>query len=356
MHPLLKRAKLEGTPLIDGTTVTFLWRGKTAPKLIGDFNDWGQGHPKPKLDLVDKNLWACALDVASNAYLEYVFRLEDENLPDPLNPRRVSNTYGKYNSYFYMPEAEPNPLIKLEPGMPKDLTTRHKVKTAVFAVGPERTVLLYQPAVMRPCPLMVVYDGLEYARFGKLVNIVDNLIAQKRIRPVALALVANHRKARGMEYGCNDLFVRFIDYIVLPLAQLHLNLISLNEHPGSYGIMGASMGGVMALYTALRLPHVFGQVLSQSGAFTFNMDELVVWDILRYHPRQPLKVWLDVGQYDLPELIPTNHMMYDLLKAQNYPAEFRQYTGGHNYTAWRNDLWRGLEWLYPPEADELDLD
>jgi len=37
---ILERARIEGTPLIDGDMVTFIWYGEKAPKLMADFSDW----------------------------------------------------------------------------------------------------------------------------------------------------------------------------------------------------------------------------------------------------------------------------------------------------------------------------
>jgi enterochelin esterase-like enzyme len=29
---------------------------------------------------------------------------------------------------------------------------------------------------------------------------------------------------------------------------------------------------------------------------------------------------------------------------------YSEHSSGHNYPSWRNYLWRGLEWLYPPAS------
>jgi enterochelin esterase family protein len=55
---------------------------------------------------------------------------------------------------------------------------------------------------------------------------------------------------------------------------------------------------------------------------------------------------MDVGRLD--ELLQDNRRMYDLLKEQGYPVTYREFSSGHNYTAWRDDLWRGLEAMFPP--------
>jgi enterochelin esterase family protein len=38
--------------------------------------------------------------------------------------------------------------------------------------------------------------------------------------------------------------------------------------------------------------------------------------------------------------------MWELLDAKSYHPGYREYHAGHNYTAWRDDIWRGLENLY----------
>jgi hypothetical protein len=45
VHSLLARACLEDTPIVDGPTITFVWEGRTAPLLLGDFTDWERGDP-----------------------------------------------------------------------------------------------------------------------------------------------------------------------------------------------------------------------------------------------------------------------------------------------------------------------
>ncbi|NIW48054.1 MAG: esterase family protein, partial [Gammaproteobacteria bacterium] len=59
-----------------------------------------------------------------------------------------------------------------------------------------------------------------------------------------------------------------------PLAKEKLNLVDPEKEP--YGIMGASLGGLMALFTGLRITQIFGQILSQAGSFGFDGHDFVV--------------------------------------------------------------------------------
>jgi enterochelin esterase family protein len=106
------------------------------------------------------------------------------------------------------------------------------------------------------------------------------------------------------------------------------------------------MGGLMAMYIGSRLPQVFGNVLSQSGAFSWAGYEMVVFDLLAYAEKRPLNIWMDVGKFDLPGLLESNQRMKDVLTLQGYQLTYREYNAGHNYAAWRDEIWRGLEALY----------
>ena len=344
---ILERVQVEGNPLIDGETVTFVWKGKVAPQLIDDFHGWEE-NPQP-FQRTAPGTWTCSFELPRDAYIEYAFIdiKTNKRFPDVHNKRRIWNGINEYNHYFYMPEAVTTSLVRRKKGIPRGKLTKHKVSTWIMVQNRERAVHLYQPPTEDPVPLLVVYDGNDYLRLGKLVTIVDNLIAEKRIRPLAMALLQNGGAWRHVEYACSDATLAWLDHNILPLACEQLNLLDIKEYPGTYGVLGASMGGLMALYTGLRMPHIFGKVLSQSGAFHFYGFETNVLDLARYLPERTLDIWMDAGK--LEQLLDSNRTMQELLKSRGYNVSYREYTAGHNYTAWRDDFWRGLETLFGKE-------
>jgi enterochelin esterase-like enzyme len=102
---------------------------------------------------------------------------------------------------------------------------------------------------------------------------------------------------------------------------------------------------LMALYTGLRLPHLFGQVLSQSGAFHFEEYETVPGTLVRHRISPDLRIWMDVGRYEW--LLDSNRRMASLLREHGYAVTYQEANAGHNYTSWRNMVGRGLEVLFP---------
>ena len=347
---LLKRILHEGTPLIDGEMVTFVWQGPDAPQLIGDFNNWGWGPGKP-LDLlrVGTEIWAQSVKIPLDAYIEYTYIRDGRRPRDPFNPRLTDNGLGQWNQFFRMPASAPTPLIKKRRSVPHGTVTRGVVEGGHLVVGGQRAVHLYQPPTGEPTPLLVVLDGQDYLKRARLPYIVDNLIAQGRIQPISLALVEHGGQARFVEYMCNESTIAFLLRHVLPLAKEHLNLLD-TEHPGAYGVMGTSMSGLMALYTGARVPEIFGRVLCQSGSFAFEVlhHESVIFDLIERHDARPVHIWMDVGRFEF--LLPSNRRMYSLLREKGYNVTYHEFSGEHNYTSWRDDLWRGLEALFPPNA------
>ena len=73
-------------------------------------------------------------------------------------------------------------------------------------------------------------------------------------------MVANGGPARTVEYTCSEATLAFLLQKVLPSARRELNLVDETREPGVHGVLGASLGGLIALYTGLRAPEVFGHV------------------------------------------------------------------------------------------------
>jgi len=240
-----------------------------------------------------------------------------------------------------MPSPFPLRRADVTPGT----LTKHSVETKWLREDYERDIYFYRPPVKEPVPLLVVYDGRDYLQNGKLNVIVDNLIADKRIQPIAMALLPNGGRWREVEYACSDATILWVNDVVLPLAKEKLNLIDINKNPGAYGVLGSSLSGTMSMYTGLRMPDVFGRIFSQAGAFTYPSREFAVVDLVRHGHAREVNIWMDTGQLDF--LLEDNRSMYQLLLEMEYNVSYREYPGGHNQTSWRN-IWRGLEKLFPP--------
>ena len=352
-NPTIQRAKDFGNPVIRGDRATFIWEGKTAPHLISDLHGW-EADPKPFKRLSStlapasaKTIWSCSLTLPRDAYLEYAFYdpVTQKRFADPFNHKSVNNGVGSRNNFFYMPETMPSPFSMRRADVPIGALTSHRVDTWMLQEYGERDVYLYKPPAKESVPLLVVYDGYDYLHRGRLATIVDNLIADKRIRPIAIAFLQNGKSRRGVEYACSDATIAWLDHEILPLARKQLNLLDIEEHPGAYGVLGASFGGLMSVYTGLRMPEIFGKVLSQSGVFEFEGRDFAAVDLIRHGHARGLNIWMDAGKLEWS--LEDNRRVHALLKEKDYKVTYREFTGGHCYTAWRDDIWHGLEEMFP---------
>lgn len=343
---LWARAQAEGTPVLDAGGATFVWRGRGPVSVAGDFHDW-RGAPLP-LARVGPGLWARRLALPPDAYVEYaLLDGKGRRVADPLNPRTSDNGFGDHNHCFHMPQGGPTPLARRGRGVPRGKVTRHRLETHEWAVGATREVRLYAPPGEGPVPLVVVLDGQDYLRRVDLPAMVDALVHQGRMRPVALALVWSEGASRTVEYTCSDATVALLLQRVLPLAREHLPLLDERRRPGVHGVLGSSYGGLMALHAALRAPHVFGRVLSLSGAFDIPGHTFPVFTLAGLPAgRHPLTAWLTCGAREV--LLEGNRRMAPLLAASGHRVQAREYNAGHNYPAWQGEVWRGLEFLFPP--------
>lgn len=349
---IIGRALESGNPIIQGNRVTLLWEGETVPHLIGDLTDWEE-KPRPLKRIARRSkhsgkvFWYSTLTLPLDAYVEYAFYDPDseERFLDPLNPRSVNNGLGNRNNFFYMPEAVPAPISMPRPEVRTGTITRHRVDTGFLQDDGERDVYLYKPPVRGAVPLLIVYDGYDYLQRGKLATIVDNLIADRLMSPIAMAFLQNGKSRRNVEYLCSDATITWLDGEILPLARRHLRLLNIDQHPGAYGVLGASASGLMSMYTGLRMPEIFGTVLCQAGVYSWEGRDFAAVDLVNYGHARNLKIWMDVGTLD--ELLEDNRRMVALLDKRQYNVSYREFSAGHNYTAWRNDIWRGLEEMFP---------
>jgi len=347
------RARTAGNPAIEGNEALFIWEGKNAPVLICDVNNWDEKSKPFKrasprlLPASAQTIWHSTLTLPRDAYVEYVFfdPITQMRFTDPLNRHTVSNGLGNRNNFFYMPETMASPFVIRRADVPVGALTSHRVETRWLRDDYERTIYLYRPPVSEKVPLLVVYDGQDYLQRGKLAVMVDNLIADGRIHPIAMAFLPSASRWRNVEYACSDATILWLDQIILPLANENLNLLDTKQYPGAHGVLGASLGGTMSMYTGLRMPDVFGRVLSQSGAFMIEGRNFAAVDLVRHAQSSNINIWMDVGQLDV--LLEDNRKMHTLLSEKGYVVTYREFCAGHNFTAWRDDLWHGLEVLFP---------
>lgn len=210
------------------------------------------------------------------------------------------------------------------------------------------------------CNLIVAFDGSEYIAAMPLPHILDSLVAAKRTSPAVAILFDNGAPPPRLEDLANSSrFASFVAEELVPWARAHYVVSRAADHNV---ITGSSAGGLAATYIAFKYPAVFGNVLSQSGAFwrgnEGSNDAPYEWLTQQFasSPRVDVHFFLDVGSRETagalggaaPSLLEANRHLRDVMKAKGYVVDYFEVPGGvHHPMSWALRLPVGIVVLAP---------
>jgi enterochelin esterase-like enzyme len=354
--------------------VTFIWRGddETKVQLVGGLP--AAALQKPLSQLGDTDIWYRTERLPKTARIAYFFRV---NAP-PENPSRMvewmvsllrypprvdalNPNKDPMSSVLELPDAPPQPWIKVRPEVPRGTVKDQSVDSTIF--GRRRDLVVYTPAsyedMASRCCLLVVFDADMYTPAGDLTliptpTILDNLIAQAKIPPTVAVFIKNlNMLSRLDEMAYSPKFADFVAKELVPWVRGHYRV---SDDPGRTAICGASLGGLCAAYCGFRHSDVIGNVLSQSGSF--QIEPGYVWRSPTYDvetgwltrqfaktPRRPLRFYLEIGRFERMyeyDAVLEHRRFRDVLEAKGYPVVYSEFDGGHDYHCWRGSLADGL--------------
>jgi enterochelin esterase family protein len=369
----------QGAPMIEPAPdsdhemlVTMLWRAREETKNVfvfrlGDVN-------KPMTRLLDTDLWYKTFRLQKGARFVYQFAT---NLPDPkewrgitqfegalrndpLNPFQFTEHYNEFNPYegnsfsaVELPTAEPQRWSVVRPNVPTGRMQRDKFRSKLL--GNERPIWIYTPhgyaTGKKPYGLLVLTDGGVWVNTGRVATTLDNLIAAGLIPPLVAVMVENPQRWR--ELSCNSTYADFLAQEIVPWARANYHA---TDRPEQTIIGGTSLGGLQAACVGLKHSEVFGNVLSQSGAFSWKPDGEKEWEWLTRQfaasPRLPLRFSFEAGLLEGTQwwrsLVPTplvdpttlasNINLRDTLQSKGYAVHYTEYNGNHGMLNWRGTL------------------
>jgi len=353
-----------GNPTIDGATATFAWAGEgPPPTVVGSWCEWNPKRAR-RMHRAGIDTWRASVVLPRDAYVEYAYLRDGAAVSDPLNPATIDNGVGGRNHRFWMPDATRRAISLSRRRVPRGEVETDRLDLGYLAGPPaRRRIATYLPrgarddgSMRRELPLLVVLDGLDYLRRGRLARLLDALIAGGQMAPVAAVFVDDAGPARSAEYAANDFTAAVLADIVVRAA---VRRLGLDEQHAAHGagraaILGSSFGGLMALHAGARRPDVFGTVIAQSTApllEPFPMPggsvqvALTLLDLVGSAPFPPVRLWLDVGE--LEDLAPQNDRLVELLRGRGANLHYRRFPGGHDQTSWVESLVDALPAMLP---------
>jgi enterochelin esterase family protein len=224
----------------------------------------------------------------------------------------------------------------------------------------QRDIWIYTPPgydakATTPYPLVVAFDGFEYRDTMPLPFILDTLLTTKAAPAVVAVLIDDGESGtRIADLGNAHRMVDFLSRQLVPHVRARWRVTT---DPHRVIVTGSSAGGLAAAYVALEKPELFGNVLSQSGAFwrgaEASNDAPYEWLTARVapKPRRDIRFYMDVGEYEDhatlggsgPNFLAANRRFRDALLANGYRVTYAEIPQGqHAPQYWMKTLPAGI--------------
>jgi enterochelin esterase family protein len=344
-RPALVDSFMEATsafPVVEQDTLAhFICRGSAQSVSVpGDADAWTIG-ASPMTLVAGTDFWYRTDAYESDARLDYKFVLNGSTwILDPLNPNTVLGGFGP-NSELRMPAYQPPSEINYYPDIPHGTlqdTVFHSTN-----MGNSRTIRVYLPPdygiSLDRYPIILFHDGLEYISLANADHIIDYLIHWGHIVPLIAVFVPPVNRNQEYAGSLQNQFTSFIVEEVIPWVDARFRTLS---GPENRAVLGASNGGNISLWLGLQHSEIFGNVAAQSSYIQSSIS-----DGFQNGPTLDMKIYLDLGTYDLPLLVPLVRNFVPILEEKEYIYQYREYHEGHSWGFWRAHIDDALEMFFP---------
>jgi len=321
----------------------------------------------PEFTKNDSGIWEATIGPLPPGAYRYVFQVDGVRTHDPVNTRTAESLTNEW-SLFTVPGVQ-----TMDTGdVPHGAVAEIFYYSAVLKTT--RRMHIYTPpgyeAGNAKYPVFYLLHGAgdtddAWTSVGRAGFIFDNLLAEKKIKPMVVVMPAGHQP--GVQFGApptgpaptvNPFTDEFITDM-LPYVEKHYRTINDRKHRA---IAGLSMGGAQTLDIAFTHLGMFSQigVFSSGAVLGGGRGRAVTSTTTAAAPAPPapprpdweathaadldnasLKkgtklIWLSTGKDD--GLVAATKTTVDLLKKHGFDPVFIESPGAHSWFNWRNYL------------------
>jgi enterochelin esterase-like enzyme len=307
----------------------------------------GQGN----LDLVrgEDGIWEATSKSLHPDIYGYTFNVDGVATFDPQNPITKANMIYVANMVTVPGDPPENWEVQ---AVPHGEVTEHFYKSAI--VGDERNYFVYTPPGYRSgkgnLPVLYLLHGFSdmangWNVVGKAHVIMDNLIAQKKVKPMMIVMTLGYGVpdfvTRGGNFRDRDrttknftLFRQALLEEVIPTIERDYRA---SKKQSDRAIAGLSMGGAETLFTGLNNADKFAYIGAfSSGGFPSDKPEAFFPNISAESTKGIKVLWMSCGTAD--GLIGFQHGFTAWLDSKGVKAKTNETGGGHEWPNWRRNL------------------
>lgn len=313
----------------------------------GDLQGWTYADTMKKIDCGDASFFYRTFVLPPDARLDYNLIVDGTEMLDPANPFIVPSGYGPH-SEVRMPGFVRSPYLFSRENV-------HRGRIDSMGINPHipsplkqyslgvRPLKIYLPPgydTLSNLPVVYVQDGFETIEFAFLPTVIDNLIADQKIKPVICVFIPPLRRGEEQMGSLRDPYKKYLCDELVPMIDKKYKTA---RSPDKRALTGISSAGNAALYVGFTRPDVFLNVGGQSTTITPALEEITRQRADRNLLPVSMKIYLDCGRYDLRQngngdFVRSNRAFSGLLSSLRIPHYYREVNDGHQWASWRERM------------------
>ena len=336
----------------DGT-VTFRLIAPNAKnvELIGSVVPKGQ--KRIRMEKSGKDRWKTTVGPLKPEIYSYSFSVDGTYTLDPHN--RWFKGWRRSGNLLLVP-GDPKRLWEIQ-NVPHGSVHHHTIHSE--SLGTSRDVFVYTPPGYSKTnddyPVLYLLhgsgdDASAWTRVGRAHFIADNLIAERKMRPMVIVMPYGHAPANELEkfefrdewYKTNNrLMIKSFQVDCVPFVRQQYRI---SEQANETAIAGLSMGGGQALEIGLLYPEQFPWILAYSSGLPEKRGGIEERFAGVTESAKRKLLWIGCGKDDF--LLKNNELFCQWLDEKNIEYQWLKTEGGHAWPVWREYLSQTLPLLF----------
>ncbi|MFC0524740.1 alpha/beta hydrolase [Pontibacillus salicampi] len=221
------------------------------------------------------------------------------------------------------------------------------------------TVKVYKPSSFSPLykyHVCIMQDGDDYMQLGRIATLSDRFHEDGSIENTIFVGIHYQDKydRREKYHPDGEKFTAYMKFLVNEVVPLLDEELPTYHMGGSRALMGDSLGGTMALMTAVKYPNTFGKVIMQSPLVNNYVMEQVeesteIGTIDIYHTIGTEETEVPTTSDGYQDFLTPNRKLKQLLEEKCSAYTYHELDGEHTWKFWQKDLKRALPTMFSAE-------